>query len=390
MPTAGGLFMVIKNTGMAADKLISGTSDACGSIEIHEMVKKADGTMGMNLVTDPLVVPAGGQLELKEGSYHIMCIQMKPDLFKPGAKVNLTLNFALSGEKTVSADIREPAAAAMTTPMATTSTPMAESSAPEIAVLGAHGLTSAEMPTTGGLFMWITNTGKAPDKLLSGKSDACGSVEIHETVMKADGTMGMNLVTKPLEVPAGGDLDLRKGGTHIMCIQAKPDLFKAGSQISLTLTFEKSGDKTVSADIQAASATSGASLVRLGATKEIRCTMGFEVTKDNRLIEYDDVTANPKVVTYAGTIVNKPDLTAPHGLIIIKIDTAGTANAPLGSYTVSHWINYDAMSVGQTYAKDAKWMPLFYTTLEEAQKLTEDSPELNLFCCRMALPYPKQ
>jgi periplasmic copper chaperone A len=71
MPTTGGLFMVIKNAGLAADKLVSGKSDACGSVEIHEMVKKADGTMGMNLVTDPLEVPAGGQLELKEGSYHM-------------------------------------------------------------------------------------------------------------------------------------------------------------------------------------------------------------------------------------------------------------------------------------------------------------------------------
>jgi periplasmic copper chaperone A len=262
--------------------------------------------------------------------------------------------------------------------------------APEINVLGAHGLTSSEMPTTGGLFMWITNFGTAPDKLLSGKSDACGSVEIHEMVMKADGTMGMNLVTSPLEVPAGGDLEMKKGGFHIMCIQRKPDLFKAGGQISLTLTFEKSGEKTVSAEIQTASMTSQASLVQLGATKEVMCTMGFEVTQDNRLIEYDDVTANPKVVTFAGTIVNKPDLTAAHGLIIIKIDTAGTANAPLNSYAVSHWINYDVMSVGQAYAKDKKWNPLFYTTLEEAQKLTEDSPELNLFCCKIGFPYPQE
>jgi copper(I)-binding protein len=80
------------------------------------MVTKSDGTMGKNLVTDPVVVPAGGQLELAEGGLHVMCIQMKPDLFKPGAQISLTLTFEMSGDKRVMADIRE--AAAMPTGMA--------------------------------------------------------------------------------------------------------------------------------------------------------------------------------------------------------------------------------------------------------------------------------
>jgi len=128
MPTAGGLFMVITNAGTVSDKLVSGKSDACGSVEIHQMVMKSDGTMGMNLVTDPLDVPAGGQLELKEGGYHIMCIQMKPDQFKVGSQISLTLMFQKSGEKMVMADIRD--APAMTTPMVMGSTPMAASGTP--------------------------------------------------------------------------------------------------------------------------------------------------------------------------------------------------------------------------------------------------------------------
>jgi periplasmic copper chaperone A len=106
IPGAGGLFMVIKNTGKAADKLLSGKSDACGMVEVHEMVKKDDGTMGMNLVSDPVEVPAGGQVELKNGGLHIMCMQLKQDQFKPGGKINLTLVFEKSGEKTISAEIR--------------------------------------------------------------------------------------------------------------------------------------------------------------------------------------------------------------------------------------------------------------------------------------------
>jgi copper(I)-binding protein len=105
MPTAGGIFMMIKNTGTAPDKLLSGTSPACGSIEVHEMVLKDDGTMGMNLVDTPVEIPAGGQVELKSGSLHIMCI-MKNDQFAPGSMINLTLVFEKFGEITVPVEIR--------------------------------------------------------------------------------------------------------------------------------------------------------------------------------------------------------------------------------------------------------------------------------------------
>jgi len=122
--------------------------------------------------------------------------------------------------------------------------------APSISVESSYGRPSPSVPGAGGLFMLIKNAGTAPDKLVSGKSDACGMVEIHEMVMKADGTKGMNLVPNPVEIPAGGQLELKDGGMHIMCMMVKEDLFKAGNKINLTLAFEKSGEKTVSVDIR--------------------------------------------------------------------------------------------------------------------------------------------
>ena len=106
IPGAGGMYMVIKNSGGTPDRLMSAKSPACGKAEVHEMVKKADGTMGMNLIEKPLEIPAGGQVELKVGSYHVMCMMMKGDLFKPGNKIDLTLVFEKSGEKTISTEIR--------------------------------------------------------------------------------------------------------------------------------------------------------------------------------------------------------------------------------------------------------------------------------------------
>jgi periplasmic copper chaperone A len=123
--------------------------------------------------------------------------------------------------------------------------------APSISVESAWGRPSATMPTAGGMYMMIKNSGTAPDKLLSGTSPACGSIEVHEMVKKDDGTMGMNLVDKPLEVSAGGQVELKPGGLHIMCIMKKDDQFKVGAKIDLTLKFEKEGEKTVSAEIRA-------------------------------------------------------------------------------------------------------------------------------------------
>lgn len=121
---------------------------------------------------------------------------------------------------------------------------------PSLAIESAWGRQSMDMPTAGGIFMVINNSGEAPDKLLSGSSPACGSIELHEMVMKSDGTMGMNLLDQPIEIPAGGQVELKSGDLHIMCIMKKDDQFKPGSMIDLTLVFEKSGEITVSVEVR--------------------------------------------------------------------------------------------------------------------------------------------
>jgi periplasmic copper chaperone A len=126
----------------------------------------------------------------------------------------------------------------------------APAAAPSLSIENAWGRPSPTMPTAGGMYMLIKNVGTAPDKLLSGKSPACGSIEVHKMVMKSDGTQGMDLVDKPLEIPAGGQLELKPGDLHIMCIMKKDDQFTIGAKIDLTLVFEKSGEKTVSAEIR--------------------------------------------------------------------------------------------------------------------------------------------
>ena len=118
-----------------------------------------------------------------------------------------------------------------------------------ISVEEAWGRPSPMYPTSGGIYMIIKNAGDTTDTLLSGSSPACESIEIHDTVMKSDGTMGMNLIDKPLEIPAGGEVELKVGGLHAMCIMKK-EAFAPGNIIELTLVFDKAGEQTISVEIR--------------------------------------------------------------------------------------------------------------------------------------------
>jgi periplasmic copper chaperone A len=89
-----------------------------------------------------------------------------------------------------------------------------------------------------GGFMTIRNAGSVADRLVSGKADVAGRVEIHEMTM-VDGVMKMRPITG-LEVPAGKAVELKPGGYHVMFLDLKQPL-KAGDTIKGSLTFEKAG-----------------------------------------------------------------------------------------------------------------------------------------------------
>jgi copper(I)-binding protein len=124
------------------------------------------------------------------------------------------------------------------------------SSGPEISIDGAWGRPSPKVAAAGVFYMTIKNTGGEADKLLSASSSSCGVVELHESYDMGDGVMGMRPVEGGyIDIPAGGQVELKMGGLHIMCID-KLDDFTEGAILSLTLEFEKSGEVTVDVEIR--------------------------------------------------------------------------------------------------------------------------------------------
>lgn len=102
----GAFYMTLANKGSADDTLVSASSPACATVEIHETYDKGNGVMGMRPVEGGIVIPASGMAELKPGGFHIMCIQTKPE-FAPGKNVPLTLTFANIGEVTLEFPLAE-------------------------------------------------------------------------------------------------------------------------------------------------------------------------------------------------------------------------------------------------------------------------------------------
>ncbi|MEW6403382.1 MAG: copper chaperone PCu(A)C [Chloroflexota bacterium] len=121
---------------------------------------------------------------------------------------------------------------------------------PQISVEGAWGRNSPKVATAGAFYMVIKNSGTEADKLTSATSPACGMMELHESFMQDDGTMGMRPVEGgSIEVPAGGSVELKVGGLHVMCMEKMAD-FNVGDKYTVTLTFEKSGAMDVEVEIK--------------------------------------------------------------------------------------------------------------------------------------------
>jgi copper(I)-binding protein len=129
-------------------------------------------------------------------------------------------------------------------------TSCASSSEPEISIENPWGRPSPKVATAGAFYMLIKNTGGEVDYLVAGESSACGVVELHESYKTEEGAMGMRPAEGgKIEIPAGGQAELKMGGLHIMCID-KLEEFEVGAELPLTLSFEKSGDMTIEVEIR--------------------------------------------------------------------------------------------------------------------------------------------
>ena len=97
--------------------------------------------------------------------------------------------------------------------------------------------TPAGLPTSAA-YLTIANAGKAPDKLLSIDCACASSAMMHETRTR-NGVSSMSMVSE-LTIPAGGKVQFKPDGLHVMLVGLKKPL-KAGSTQEMTLRFQRAG-----------------------------------------------------------------------------------------------------------------------------------------------------
>lgn len=89
-------YVVLRNAGPAAERLVSATAEIASKVEIHEMRVDDKGVMRMRQLPQGLEIPAGGNIELKPGSFHLMFLNLKRAP-KQGETFKGTLTFEKSG-----------------------------------------------------------------------------------------------------------------------------------------------------------------------------------------------------------------------------------------------------------------------------------------------------
>ncbi|GAA3011746.1 copper chaperone PCu(A)C [Streptomyces fulvorobeus] len=103
---------------------------------------------------------------------------------------------------------------------------------PELEVAGAYMPQPVSDMAAG--FLVVRNSGDAADRLTSVTSPLSDDVTLHKTENRT-----MREV-RSFEVPAGGELELARGGNHIMFMKLKQRP-EQGEKVSLELHFEKAG-----------------------------------------------------------------------------------------------------------------------------------------------------
>jgi copper(I)-binding protein len=100
---------------------------------------------------------------------------------------------------------------------------------------------------TSPVYMIIKNGGRRPDRLLSARTPAAGKIELR---VQDSGAANASS-TASFEIPAGGLLELKRGGPHLAALGLKKRL-DAYQGFRMTLEFERAGRVTIDVIVEEA------------------------------------------------------------------------------------------------------------------------------------------
>ena len=95
---AAVVYLTIENGTGQDDRLVSVSSDRCGTIELHATQFDENRIMRMRLAESELLeIKSGETMEMVPGGLHVMCIDL-PTPFKAGEPLDLTVTMETAGD----------------------------------------------------------------------------------------------------------------------------------------------------------------------------------------------------------------------------------------------------------------------------------------------------
>ncbi len=113
-----------------------------------------------------------------------------------------------------------------------------------VAIEGGYARANGASAKAGAAFMVIKNFTDEDDRLIGATTSVAMKAELHTHTMDANGLTVMGLLEGGLAVPAHSQVELKRGGHHVMMMGLKQAL-NDGDVVTLTLMFEKAGEVIV-------------------------------------------------------------------------------------------------------------------------------------------------
>jgi len=139
------------------------------------------------------------------------------------------------------------AACQMPLPMADEDEMMMEPEPGKITVMNVRARPSPMAAGNGAVFMMVLNGLDEDVQFISAESSASEVVELHETV-NDEGVMRMVHQPEGYPIEAGGSVELKPGGKHVMLINLVEQL-ETGNEIELTINFSNGESQTLTVPV---------------------------------------------------------------------------------------------------------------------------------------------
>ncbi len=121
----------------------------------------------------------------------------------------------------------------------------------DIEIVRPYARTSGANAKSGAMFLLIVNHGASADRLLSVRTDVAKKAMLHTNIEDENGVMKMRPLPDGIEIPAGAEHRLKRGGDHVM-LMGIGDPLADGDRLSVTLVFENAGEIAISVPVDQA------------------------------------------------------------------------------------------------------------------------------------------